>query len=259
LMNHPEISLAMHLPHASMQPALHRAWGQSALRFSSHVERCPENDMFLLALSKGSWHPLGRRIGGLGVVVNKSFSQGSVTLRSADPQEAPQVDFNLLSDVRDFERLVSGLKLCCEILSGPRVAGVCNEVFLPNARIVKALGKRNPWNWLRAAAVSMLFDVPGGLRSCLLGSSRVDIRGLMQDDAALRRLVTERAQPVHHVCGTCRMGRVNSDDAVVDADCGVQGVEGLRVIDASIMPTMVTANTHVPVLMIAEKMADRLK
>ena len=58
----------------------------------------------------------------------------------------------------------------------------------------------------------------------------------------------------HHPSCTCRMG--TGDDAVVDFELRVQGVEGLRVVDASVMPDIVSANLNVPTLMIAEKAAD---
>jgi choline dehydrogenase len=55
------------------------------------------------------------------------------------------------------------------------------------------------------------------------------------------------------------MGRLNDPAAVVDSECRVIGTKMLRVVDASVMPTLVRANTHIPVLMIAEKMVDRIK
>jgi 5-(hydroxymethyl)furfural/furfural oxidase len=62
-----------------------------------------------------------------------------------------------------------------------------------------------------------------------------------------------------HASGTCRMGAVDDPHSVVDPECRVIGCTGLRVIDASIMPTVVRANTHFTTVMIAEKMADRLR
>ena len=62
-----------------------------------------------------------------------------------------------------------------------------------------------------------------------------------------------------HASGTCRMGAADDPRSVVDSDCRVIGCTGLRVIDASIMPTVVRANTHFTTMMIAEKMADALK
>ncbi|MPZ30471.1 MAG: hypothetical protein GEV13_05660 [Rhodospirillales bacterium] len=62
-----------------------------------------------------------------------------------------------------------------------------------------------------------------------------------------------------HASGTCRMGAADDPRSVVDPDCRVIGCSGLRVIDASVMPTVVRANTHLTTVMIAEKMADALK
>jgi choline dehydrogenase-like flavoprotein len=64
---------------------------------------------------------------------------------------------------------------------------------------------------------------------------------------------------VHHPLGTCKMGGANDPKAVVDAECKVLGVDGLRVVDASVMPDLVGGNINAPVIMIAEKAADLIR
>jgi choline dehydrogenase-like flavoprotein len=77
------------------------------------------------------------------------------------------------------------------------------------------------------------------------------------DDASLERYVREHVQMAFHPAGTCAMGA--GDSAVVDTRLRVHGIDGLRVVDASIMPTLVRGNTTAPVVMIAERAADFIK
>jgi choline dehydrogenase-like flavoprotein len=79
----------------------------------------------------------------------------------------------------------------------------------------------------------------------------------VEDDATIREVLRRRCDTVYHPVGSCRMG---SDAAsVVDPQLRVRGVEGLRVIDASVMPTLVGGNTNAPTVMIAEKAVDLLR
>lgn len=77
------------------------------------------------------------------------------------------------------------------------------------------------------------------------------------DDAALEADIRARADTIYHPVGTCRMGR--DDGAVVDPSLRVIGVQGLRVVDASVMPALVGGNTNAPSIMIGEKAADLIR
>ena len=78
-----------------------------------------------------------------------------------------------------------------------------------------------------------------------------------QDEQNLRKDIRDRADTIYHPVGTCKMG--NDAMAVVDDHLCVHGVQGLRVVDASVMPTIISGNTNAPTIMIAEKAADMIK
>ncbi|HYC04982.1 MAG TPA: choline dehydrogenase [Azospirillaceae bacterium] len=77
-----------------------------------------------------------------------------------------------------------------------------------------------------------------------------------QDDAAIDSWVRQTANTIFHPVGTCRMG--GDEEAVLDSELRVRGIEGLRVVDASAMPTIIGGNTSVPTMMIAEKAASMI-
>jgi choline dehydrogenase len=78
---------------------------------------------------------------------------------------------------------------------------------------------------------------------------------VLDTDAALEQVIRATVETFHHAAGTCKIGHESDPVAVVDAAGGVRGVEGLCVIDASIMPTIPSANTNLPVFMLAERCA----
>ena len=80
--------------------------------------------------------------------------------------------------------------------------------------------------------------------------------GVESDPAALRDYIRQTAKTVFHPAGTAKMGRPEDHMAVVGPDLKVHGIEGLRVCDASIMPTLVSGNTNAPVMMIAARAAS---
>lgn len=78
----------------------------------------------------------------------------------------------------------------------------------------------------------------------------------VQSDSEIDAFVREHAESAYHPCGTCKMGRVDDEDAVVDSQGRVIGVEGLRVADSSIFPRITNGNLNGPSIMVGEKIAD---
>lgn len=98
----------------------------------------------------------------------------------------------------------------------------------------------------------------------LYGAAFDDVRGeeiapgqLHRSDADIESFIRRTASTTWHPAGTCKMG--NDENAVVDARLRVHGIDGLRVVDASIMPTIVSGNTNAPTIMIAEKASDMIQ
>jgi choline dehydrogenase len=81
----------------------------------------------------------------------------------------------------------------------------------------------------------------------------------VKTDAEIDAFVRARAESAYHACGTCKMALDSDPSAVVDGDCRVYGVEGLRVVDASIMPSIVSGNLNAPTIMLAEKASDLIR
>ncbi|MCE8537258.1 choline dehydrogenase [Ruegeria pomeroyi] len=80
----------------------------------------------------------------------------------------------------------------------------------------------------------------------------------VQSDDELNAFIAEHAESAYHPCGTCRMGRADDPNAVVDGQGRVIGVEGLRVADSSIFPQITNGNLNAPSIMVGEKMSDHI-
>ncbi len=142
----------------------------------------------------------------------RPWSRGEVVIRSPDPLAYPAIIPNYLSDERDCEVAVGGIKVARRIAEAP------------------------------------------SLRDCII-DEYVPGRNFQSDDELLDA-ARRYSQTIYHPAGTCKMG--NDDAAVVDHELRVHGLDGLRVVDASIMPEIVSGNTNAPTIMIAEKAADMI-
>ena len=259
LQDHPAASMAAYLKPAGRQPRSLRAAPNVALRYSSGIEGCPDSDMYVSVTNKSSWHPLGQRLAGLVSCIYKPMSRGRVTLETTDTTVSPRIEFNLLADERDSRRMAAALCMSYAIYRHPALARVVHEFFPASySERVRDLNRYGAANWLRSWVANLLLTGPSPLRRKLIREIIApgdDAEELIADDAALTEWVKARAVPFYHPVGTCRMGAADDAGAVVDAAGHVRGVGGLRVIDASIMPTIPRANTNLTVIMMAEKLA----
>ena len=80
-----------------------------------------------------------------------------------------------------------------------------------------------------------------------------------QSDEQIVAFIRRKAESIYHPVGTCRMGAADDPQAVVDPQLRVRGVQGLRVVDASVMPKLIGGNTNAPTMMIAERAADLIR
>jgi len=78
----------------------------------------------------------------------------------------------------------------------------------------------------------------------------------VNSDAEIDAWVKQNVESAYHPAGTCKMGNSEDPLAVVDKNCNVLGIENLRVVDASVFPTLPNGNINAPVIMVAEKIAD---
>ena len=259
LQDHPAVSMAAYLKPAGRQPKSLRAAPNVALRYSSGIAGCPEADMYVSVTNKSSWHPLGQRLAGLVSCIYKPMSRGRVTLETTDLTVSPRIEFNLLADERDSRRMAAALRMSYAIYRHPALARVIHEFFPASySERIRDLNRYGAASWLRSWLANLMLGGPAPLRRKLIRDVIApgdDAAKLMADDAALTAWVKARAVPFYHPVGTCRMGAPDDAGAVVDPSGHVRGIQGLRVIDASIIPTVPRANTNLTVIMMAEKLA----
>ncbi len=189
-----------------MRPAV----GAFLWRQSSEA-RGDELDMHIAVthLLPPQYSPTGGAIT-LGVAVVKPDSRGSLTLRSRDPREQPEIDCNFLAEDRDARRMLEGVKLARKIGRNPALARFVELEIMPG-------------------------DAVG--------------------DDQLADVIAANLASYGHPAATAPMGGPQDPWAVVDSHGAVQGIDGLRVIDASIMPVVPSVALNPTTIMIAERIA----
>ena len=264
LMDHPSISLSSFVRRGARMNAHTRRHIQLGLRYSSGLPGVPQGDMFVAVLSKSAWHAVGEQIASLLTFVNKTYSEtGQVKLASRDPRTEPIVEFNLLSDRRDLDRLMSGFRKMAGLQMSAPVRAVTDKPFPASyTDRVRKIGVVNTKNKLLTSIAAALMDGPAALRHYMIDTFVVEgftFDDVMKEDEALEAFVRKATIGVWHASCSCRMGRADDPMAVLDTQGRVKGVQGLRVVDASIFPVVPCANTNFPTLMAAEKIADTMQ
>ena len=154
---------------------------------------------------------------------------------------------------------MDGFRRMIALVSSEPVRPLCTTVFpVRFTDKIRKLNQLNRANAIKAAIVAGALDAVPALADVVFGQltdRRIDLATLVNDDAALAEHVRNNVAGTFHVCGTCRMGRADDPDAVVDNQGRVRGIGGLRVVDASIMPAITRGNTNIPTIMLAEKIA----
>jgi choline dehydrogenase len=193
------------------------------LTYSSKLGGGGERDMIIIAYNHRGLAEGGvAPNGGIGVALYDALSRGEVRLTSADPDAQPLVEENMLDHPADRLRMRDGIRRLAKLCALSPVADIADAITFGEAALTMA----------EAAALS---------------------------DDALDALMLDQAGDIQHAAGTCRMTAHEDPRGVVDPDLKVRGVEGLRIADASIMPSDCRANLHFTCVMIGEAAARRMR
>ena len=259
LMEHPGVNFGCYLKPEARLPGSLRRQMFAGLRWSSGFEDCPGGDMYLIPSNKAQWHAIGERLGLIMLWVNRSYSTGEVKLTARGNGAPLDIDFNMCSDARDLERLVIGTRLMCRLQADAQVQGAVEQVFpISLSDWARRLAVHGPLNAAQTRIGAALMDLSGALRRVLIDKLIADapsLDDLANDDGACRDWIRGAVLGHWHASCTCRMGAASDPGAVTDPSARVHGIAGVRVADASIMPSVPCANTNIPTIMIGEKVA----
>lgn len=226
--DHPFVRLELKLKPEYKPADAHARHTNCCVKFSSGIAGGGFNDLIYFAMNHGGFGVEGDpdMFGEAGIHVSlfECFSHGSVELASPDPDTQPSVDLGMLSDERDLIRFRKGARELMQIGQHPAVTSITRAVYAGNSGLTPA---------------------------------EMDAR----DDDAFDEWLLADCSDAQHGAGSCRIGiaGVMDGESVVDPTCQVKGVDGLWVVDASVMPRDCRANTNFTTIMIGEKMADHFR
>jgi 5-(hydroxymethyl)furfural/furfural oxidase len=262
LSDHPSVAIASFLSPAGRLKKRRRHIFLG-MRWSTDETEYPAGDMSGLVSTKAAWHPVGERLGTLALWINRPSSEaGTVSLVSADPRIAASVAFNLLSDRRDVERLKAGFRKMAALHLAPVLQGVISDAFPASySEKVRQVGTINLRNRILTGIAARFLDGPAWMRRKFLELAVMEgetLASMLEDDAKLEAFVRSAVAGIWHASCSCRMGADDDIMAPLDSQGRVKGVSGLWVADASAFPAIPSANTNIPTIMLAEKIADHV-
>jgi 5-(hydroxymethyl)furfural/furfural oxidase len=257
LSNHAIVFVGLLQKRGARQAVALRPHPMTAFRYSSGLPGAPPADMYINVQCKTSWSPLGFQVANLAPTLLKPMARGRVSLGGRDT--SPCVEFNFTGHELDLARFMQGFRRAVEVLAHEEVRAMSGVTFpVKFTDKLRRLNRINTANKIQSAVIATLIDLVPPLAGPVfstLADRRVDLATLVRDDDALAEHIRENVAGTFHPVGTCRMGQANDRNAVVDTAGRVRGIAGLRVIDASIMPTAPRGNTNIPTIMLSEKIS----
>ncbi len=261
--NHPQLHFAMTLKANSRVRADAQHYIMTSQRFSSGVEGCPKGDLFHYYCGRVSPKRFGLRMAMVAACLYTPISRGVVALRSADPNAPLRVEQRLLSDPLDAKRMIMAVRHAERLLLDPAVRDCFEEIYLmPRQAPLRLINDVGLSGVAKAIGATAVLAAPAPLRRAMIGAAIKPGR-LVADQAATYPISDDEILATtgssFHPSSTCAIGAADNPMAVVDPQCRVYGVQGLRVADASVMPQIVSANTNMPTIMIGERVAEFMR
>ena len=261
--NHVMLHFALTLePHSRLRPD-QRHYVMTGIRASSGLEGCPGGDLFIFMIGRVAPKAFGTGMGMVAVALNQPLARGSVMIASADAGVAPIVEQAHLSVAEDRERMLIATRLAEGMILDPGVRECYREAYLlPREAPLRLINGTGLVGAAKALGAAGVLGAPAAIRKAILGRALAPGR-VVADRTTYRPLADDEilaaCGTMFHPSGTCRMGAPGNAETVVDPECRFVGVEGLRVVDASVMPCLPSANTNLPTIMIAERAAEMMR